>query len=91
MISSAECWEKKTLQVKNTKILDWLQFLLAQVSKLGISGSKNISSPLYQVFIYKTTVLLQLCQFWDIIQSELAYKSSYTANIRDIRMKLLEL
>ncbi len=52
---------------------------------------KDILSPLHQVFIYGTAVLLQLCQFWDIIQSELAHKSPYTPSIRGMRMRFPEL
>ncbi len=46
---------------------------------------------LHQVFICETTVLLQLCQFWDIVQSEQANKGLYTASIRDMKMKFSDL
>ncbi len=67
--------------------MQWLQYSLVQVSGLGI----EVFSPLYQVFIYETTVLLQLYQFWATIQSKLVYKKSNTANIRIMRIKLLKL
>ena len=51
--------EEKTLQAKNMKILHCLQSLLTKVSGLAISQL----SPLYQIFICKTTALLQLHPF----------------------------
>ena len=50
-----------------------------------------VFSPLHQVLIYKTVVLLQLHLFWDTIQSELADKSPYTIGIGGLRMRLLKL
>ncbi len=43
------------------------------------------------MLICGTVVLLQLCQFWDTIQSKLADKGPYTASIGGMRMRLLEL
>ncbi len=48
-------------------------------------------SPLHLVLICETVVLLQLCQFWDIIRSELADEGPFTASISGMRMKLAEL
>lgn len=48
-------------------------------------------TPLYKVFIYSTTVLLQLHQFWNTIQGKLVHKGPYITNIRAIKMKLLKL
>ena len=43
------------------------------------------------MLIYKTVVLLQLCQFWDTIWSKLADKGPYVASIKGMRMRLPEL
>ncbi len=48
-------------------------------------------SPLYQVLICGTVILLQLRQFWDTLQSKLAAEGPYTASIRGMRMRLPEL
>ncbi len=55
--------EKKTTQVKNFKILYCLQLSLVKMIRLTI----KVFSPLYIVFICETTILSQLCQFWDTI------------------------
>ncbi len=52
---------------------------------------QQVLSFLHQMLICRTVVLLQLCQFWDTIQSELADKGPYTASIGDIRMRLSKL
>ncbi len=52
---------------------------------------QQVLSLLYQVLIYRTVVLTQLRQFWDIIQSELADKGPYTVSIGGMRMRLFEL
>ncbi len=67
--------------------MHWLQSLLAQVSKL----ITEVLTPVYQVFIYRTAVLLQLRQFWDTIWGELAHKGLYIINIGNMRMRLLKL
>ncbi len=46
---------------------------------------------MHQVLICGIVVLLQLCQFWDTIRSELADEGPYTAGIGSMRMRLLEL
>ncbi len=45
-------------------------------------------SPLRQVLIYGTVVLLQLRQFWDTIRSKLADEGPYTTSIEGMRMRL---
>lgn len=64
-----------------------LQSLLAQVLRL----TTEIPSSLYQIFIYRTTVLLQLHKFWDTIQDELSHKNLYITSIRAIKIRLSEL
>ncbi len=59
--------KEKTLRAENTKILHRLQSSLAQVSGLNVGNKQQVLSPLYQVLICGTIVLLQLCQFWDTI------------------------
>ncbi len=54
-------------------------------------GKQQVLSPLHQVLICGIVVLLQLCQFWDTIRSELADKVPYTASIGGMRMRLPEL
>ncbi len=51
--------EEEILQAENTKILHQLQSLLARVLGLSVSGL-SVPSPLHQVFIYMTVILLQL-------------------------------
>lgn len=46
---------------------------------------------LHKVLICKTAILLQLCQFWNTIQSKLAEKCPYTLSIRGMRIRLLKL
>ena len=82
--------EEETLRTENTKILHRLQSSLARVSGLSVSGL-NVSSPLHQVLICGTVVLLQLRQSWDTFQSELAEEGPYTASIGGMRMRLPEL
>ncbi len=48
-------------------------------------------SSLHLVLICGIVVLLQLRQFWDTIQSELADEGPYTTTIRGMRMRLPEL
>ena len=67
-----------------------MQSLLAKVLRLNISGL-TVLSPLHQVFICRIVVLLQLPQFWDIIQSELADEGPYTVNIKGMRITSSEL
>ncbi len=55
--------EEETLQAKNTKILYRLQSLLARVSGLNVGNKQQVVSPLHQLLICGTVVLLQLCQF----------------------------
>ncbi len=90
--------EEETLQAENMKILHQLQSSLARESELSVSEmsilrmkQQQVLSPLHQVLICKTVVLPQLCQFWDIIQSELADKGPYTASIGGMRMRLPKL
>ncbi len=52
---------------------------------------QQVLSPLHQVYIYGTVVLLQLRQFWDTLRSNLAAKSPYIANIGGMRMRISEL
>ena len=71
-----------------------MQSLLAQVSKsnvLGMSILRQVSSPIYQVFILGTAILPQLCQIWKTNQNELADKSSYIVSIASMKMRLFEL
>ncbi len=83
--------EEETFRAENTKILYQLQSSLARVSGLNVGNKQQVLSPLHQVLICGTVVLPQLCQFWDIIRSELAEEGPYTASIGGIRMRLLEL
>ena len=53
--------EEDTFRANNVKILHRLQFSLTTVFELLVDSSQF--SPLYQIFIYGTTVLPQLCQF----------------------------
>ena len=52
---------------------------------------QQVLSPLHQVFICKTVVLLELRQFWDTIQSKLDDKGLYTTSIKGMKMRLSEL
>ena len=81
--------EEDTSRAKNVKILHYLQSLLAKVSCLLVESSQL--APLHQVLICGTTVLPQLYQFWDFLQSNIAWNSPYIANIRSMRLRLFEL
>ncbi len=52
---------------------------------------QQVLSRLHPVLICETVVLPQLCQFRDIIQSELADESPYTASLGGMKMRLPEL
>ena len=62
--------EEDILRAKNVKILYCLQSSLARVSGLSVDSSQI--SPLHQVLICRTTVLPQLCQFWDSLRRDIA-------------------
>ena len=79
--------EEDTLRIKNVKILHRLQSSLAKVS--GLSTSRL--SPLHQILISGTIILLQLCQFWDSLWNNIAWDSPYIANIGGMRLQLSEL
>ena len=82
--------EEDALQAENIKILHCLQSSLSNTSLSGLSTSAELSQ-LYQVFIYRTYVLLQLRQFWSNIQTNIAQDSPYIANIGGMRLGLSEL
>ncbi len=54
-------------------------------------NKQQVLFPLHQLLICRTVVLPQLCQFWDIIRSELADNGPYIASIGGMRMRLPEL
>ncbi len=58
---------------------------------MNVGNKEQVLSPLHQVLICETVVLLQLCQFWNIIRSKLADKGPYTASIGSMRMRLPKL
>ena len=68
-------------------MLYWLQFSLVNVSDLSL----DISSFLYQIFIYGTTIFFQLQQLWNFFQNKIANKSSYNVNIRATKLKVVDL
>ena len=76
--------KEKALRAENVKILHRLQSLLARVSGLLVDSSQL--SPLHQIFICGTTILLQLHQFWDFFQSKIAQNSPYIVNVGGIRL-----
>ena len=78
------------LRAENTRILHKLQSLLTNASLLGLSTSTKLL-PLHWVLICGTHVLLQLRQFWDTFQTELAVEHLYRASIGGIRLWLVEL
>ena len=47
--------------------------------------------PLHQILICGTTILPQLCQFWDSLRNNIARDSLYIANIEGMRLRLSEL
>ena len=55
------------------------------------SPSSFLPSYLHQVLICGTYILLQLRQFWDGLQEELASESLYTASISGMRLRLHKL
>ena len=79
--------EEDTLCSKNVKILHYLQSSLAKVS--GLSTSQL--SPLYQIFIWGTTVLPRLNRFWNSLREEIALDNPYITNIGGMRLQLSEL
>ena len=81
--------EEDTLRAKNVKILHCLQSLLARVSGLLVNSSQI--SPLHQILICGTTVLPQLCQFWDSLRRNIAQDNPYIANIGGMRLHFSEL
>ena len=81
--------KENELQAENDQILHYLQNLLTNASLASLSFSTP--SHLYQVLIYGTYVLLQLCYFWDGLQKELASKDPYKASIGGMRLKLHKL
>ena len=64
--------EEKTLRVENVKILHRLQSLLTNASFSSLTLSEPNLSPLHQILVCETHVFLQLNQFWDSLQSDMA-------------------
>lgn len=58
---------------------------------MNVLGLQSIPSPLHQVLICKTAILLQLCQFSNTIQGKVAYKGPYTISIRGMKIRLSKL
>ena len=57
-----------------------------------VSGlSTSCLLPLYQILICGTTVLPQLCQFWDSLLTNIARDSPYITNIGGMKLRLFEL
>ena len=85
--------EKTALQAENIQILHRLQFLLtkASLSDLSLSSHKVGLLPHYQVLICRTHVLLQLYQFRNEFQTQLANKGSYKISIGRMRLRVTEL
>ena len=81
--------EEETFYAENVKILYYLQSLLARVSGLSVDSSQL--SLFYPILIYRTTVFSKLYQFWDILQSKIAWDSPYIVNIGDMRLRVCEL
>lgn len=77
---------KEFLQAENVKILHCLQFLLAKVFNL----LTNHLSPFHQIYIYRTTVLFQLCKFLTIFQTKIAHNNLY-ANIEAMKLRFPKL
>ena len=67
-----------------------LQSFLSNVSFSGLSISAELSQ-LYRLFVYGTYVFLKLCQFWNSLQSDIAWDSPYIANIGGMRLRLFKL
>ena len=55
--------EKNKLQAENSQIFHRLQNSLTNASLAGLSFSSSFLSHLYQVLIYGTYILPQLCHF----------------------------
>ena len=64
--------EEDTLQAENIKILYRLQSSLPKVS--GLSANSRHQSLLHQVLICGMHVFLQLNQFWDSLQKNIAHE-----------------
>ena len=82
--------KEEELQTENTWIFHKLQSLLTNNSLSGLRTSADLS-PLHRVFVCKTYILLQLCQFWANVQSELVNGGSYKVSIGGMRLRLVEL
>ena len=82
--------EKNKLKIENTQILHKLQSVLTNASFSGLGISAKLL-PIDQVLICKTYVLLQLCQFWNDLQTGLVEEVPYKASISGIRLRLAEL
>ncbi len=63
-----------------------MQFLLARVLELSVLRLKDVSFSLHQVLIYRTAILLQVCQFWNTIESELAHEGPHIMSIGDMKI-----
>ena len=71
--------EEESFRAENVKILYRLQFLLTNASLSSLTLSELNLSPLYQVLVCGTHVLLQLNQFWDPFWSDIAQDGPYTS------------
>lgn len=87
--------KKLTLRDENTYILLQLQNLLTKANIRVLSLSDLVLttgfSPLYQVFVYGTYILLRLNLFWNNVWNELVHKKPYQqVSMRIFRLLLPE-
>ena len=80
--------EEDRLWAENGQIFHCLWNLMTNASLARLGLLSSLSSHLHQVLICEIYVLLQLHNFWNGLQKELASKGPYKAIISGIRLRL---
>ena len=82
--------KERKLWAENTWILHCLQSSLTNATLSGLSVFASLL-PVHQVLICGTYAFSQLCQFWNLLQTEPTDERDYLASIDSMRRRLQKL
>ena len=81
--------KEEILQAENTRIFQYLQFLLTN-ARASSTPLAHVAA-LKHIIIYKTYALPNLYQSWEMFCQELSAEDSYKTSIGGMRLRLVEL